>query len=948
MPEIGQIISHYRITKQLGQGGMGEVFLADDLSLGRKVALKFLTQDLQRDPAAHKRLLLEARSAAALDHPYICHINEVGESGGRDFIVMEYVAGENLKDRLVRGALPWKEALQTATEIAEALEEAHGKGIIHRDLKPANIMITATGHAKVMDFGLAKQLIPSEAGDAQETTLSGITGKGAILGTLAYMSPEQARAKNADARSDIFSFGIMLYQMLTGNHPFQKETDFETVSAILSEDPPPLDRHVSGAPELLQHVLGRMLAKEPEQRYQSMHEVRADMNRLLQLDESVITPTPRRIRAILVVVAFVILAAGAGWWLQQRYLRSPGATLAFQERNWILITDFENLTGEPVFEGALETAMTVSIQQSRYVNVFPRARVLETLKQMRKEGVKRLDENLGCEVALRERIKGLLVCSINKIGDNYLLAARLVDPNTQLAVYSQTSQALGGDRILAALDVLAEKVRHELGESLNRISNERVPLLRATTASLEALKSFTEARLASDDAAIGLLKHAVELDPDFALAQADLGFQYCIVGDRQAGELHFKKALSLLDRLTVREQLWIRALVEDWRGNREQAVEYYRTYLAKYPDDMTGWFRLGYVYQVTNRPVPAIEAFKKVIELSPSDAPAFIDLASCYALMGKNDDALASYERAFQLNPADITGQFVNHEYGFLLVQMGMIQRARETFEKMLATNDAGKRARGRRSLALLNMYQGKYAAAKEHLREAILMNKASETKLSEMRDHLFLASVFQTKGAVGDFGREMSEVRRLQKEINVEPYFLYLTGRMYARMGQAREASQLLQELSARLGDVEAASGLDRSDRDDQACHNLLQGELELLQKRYQQALDLFGIAATIDEETSQEPLAYGYLRSGNLDEAARQYKKVLEIRSLGFERQEPWILTHYQLGRIYEQKGQPEKAVEYYQRFLNIWKEADEDLIPLQEAKDRLAALKRSSSND
>jgi tetratricopeptide (TPR) repeat protein len=294
-----------------------------------------------------------------------------------------------------------------------------------------------------------------------------------------------------------------------------------------------------------------------------------------------------------------------------------------------------------------------------------------------------------------------------------------------------------------------------------------------------------------------------------------------------------------------------------------------------------------------------------------------------------------------------MTDPNVNSEYGFLLLKMGVIEKAKVTFEKMLAEEDAGKKARGRRSLALLNTYQGKYSAARDHLSEAILINKASQAKLSEMRDHLFLASVFHAKGAAMQFEREISAARRLQKEINVSPYFLYVTGRVYARMGRLEETTQLLRDLSARLGDVVASSALDRSNRADQACHYLLKGEIELLQKRYTQALESIGIAAKLDEEASQEPLAHGYLQSGNLDAAVKEYERFLGIGSLGFERQEPWVLAHYQLGRIYEQKGQPEKAAEYYQRFLTIWKEADEDLVPFKDAKQRLTALRRAESD-
>jgi len=234
---IGRTIAHYRVIEKIGEGGMGEVFLADDISLHRKVALKFLSQEMKQDAAARKRFIREAHSAAALDHPFICHINEVGESEGRDFIVMEYVDGRTLKDRLARGSLQLKEALQIAIEVAEALEAAHGKAIIHRDIKPANIMITKAGHAKVMDFGLAKQLIPPGGIENQEETVTALTRSGMTLGTLAYMSPEQLRGEAVDARSDIFSFGAVLYEMLAGIHPFKKKTGMDTASAILNAAP---------------------------------------------------------------------------------------------------------------------------------------------------------------------------------------------------------------------------------------------------------------------------------------------------------------------------------------------------------------------------------------------------------------------------------------------------------------------------------------------------------------------------------------------------------------------------------------------------------------------------------------------------------------------------------------------------------------------------------------
>ena len=276
----GRQIASYKILSLLGAGGMGEVYLAQDSRLDRKVALKFLPEELQQDSTSKKRFLREARSAAALDHPFICHIHEVGEAEGKSFISMEYVQGETLKDKLAQGPLPLNDALGTATEIAEGLEAAHKQNIVHRDLKPSNIMLTPQGHVKVMDFGLAKRVTPVE-GQEQEITTA-LTKQGSILGTVPYMSPEQVRGQAVDMRSDIFSFGVVLYEMLTGVNPLAKGSVMDTATAILSETPPPLTRYTEDIPVLLQHTVKKMLAKEPDRRYQLIHDVRTNLGELIE------------------------------------------------------------------------------------------------------------------------------------------------------------------------------------------------------------------------------------------------------------------------------------------------------------------------------------------------------------------------------------------------------------------------------------------------------------------------------------------------------------------------------------------------------------------------------------------------------------------------------------------------------------------------------------------
>ncbi len=934
----------YTILGELGKGGMGEVYLAKDTSLDRKVALKFLPEATYRDPAMRARFLREAKSAAALNHPYICSIHEVGEVEGQLFFAMEFVEGTTLRVRIQQGPLTPGQAVQIAAEIAEAVQAAHEKGLIHRDIKPANIMLTADGHAKVMDFGLAKHF----AGPEADTTAGGpavtATGEGLTPGTPAYMSPEQLKGKALDPRSDIFSFGIVLYEMLSGRHPFKRETGLTTASAILSEEPEPISGVIEGVPEGLQRIVGQMLAKDPRERYGSMADVRADLMRTGTGAQGVKAKPllkPLRIAFTAVILAGAVL--GGGWLAKELFFRTPAKALAFQERDWILVTDFENATGESVFDAGLETALTISLQQSQYVNVFPPGRVRETLRRMRRTEVKKIDEAVGREIALREGIKGLLVCGIGRVGSDYLLTAKIVDPEKQTTVFSDSARPKGQDGILAGLDDLARKVRHGLGESLARITKQRLTLYRATTSSLEALQCYSRATTAPDDTVVRLLVQALELDPDFAMAHVELGVKYYIGGNRVQGEEHFVKALGLIDRLTAREKLWIHAVVEDWRGNRELGIQNYKVYLAQYPDDSAAWFRLGYAYMVSAQIEQAIEAFKRVTEIDRDSANAYVNMATCYNSLRRNDEALAIYQKAFALSPELATGTFINNEYGFMLVRMGKGREAEEAFKTMVAQPENWKRSKGYRSLALLQMYQGKYTAAQENLKQAVGLNKSMKGTLSEFRDRLFLATNFLKKGQIAAFDKEMAAAEKIHAGTKIEPFFLARFGTLYARANRIREARRILDALKSRFGDLLAVSGINRSDKGDQAAFYRLEGEIEMAKGNYEEALGSFGMIADLRESQLEDGLALAYLESGDLDKAIRQYKAFLLKDALGGEAQEPWILAHYQLGRLLEKKGDGAEAAKAYGQFIEIWRDADPDLAEVADARKRLAALPR-----
>lgn len=928
----------YTILGELGRGGMGEVYLAEDISLDRKVALKFLPEATYRDPVTRARFVREAKAAAALSHPYICGIHEVGEVEDKLYFAMEFVEGKTLRETLAAGPLPLARAVQVAAEAAEALQAAHEKGLIHRDIKPANIMLTPEGHAKVMDFGLAKHF----AGHGPDTDAGGalmtVTGEGLTPGTPAYMSPEQLRGRPLDPRSDIFSFGIVLYETLTGRHPFGKEGGLTTVSAILGEEPPPIAGAVANAPEGLQKLLGRMLAKEPGDRVASMAEVRGELDGISAELRAKARPWFKPARTAVMAAVLAGAVFGAAWLAKLLFFKTPGQALAFQARDWILVTDFENQTGQEMFDAGLETAMSVSIQQSQYVNVFPAGRVRETLTRMKLAGTTKIDEAVGREVALREGIKALLACGISRVGAEYLLTARLVDPDKQTTVFSGSARAKTDADILAGIDALARKIRRGLGESLARIEARRLELDKATTPSLEALRDYSVARWVARDAAAQLLTHALELDPDFAMAHAELGMNHYFSGNRVDGERHFEKALSLLDRLTAREQLWIRAVVEDWRGNRDAGIQNYRIYLAQYPDDSQAWFRLGYAYMMSGQREEAIEAFERMLALDKGSADALVNIATCYMGLKKEDEALAHYRKAFALNPALELGTFVNNEYGFLLVRMGKAGEAEETFRKMAGAAEQWRRSRGLRSLGLLRMYQGRYGEAIESLAEAAGVNKALQAYLSEFRDRLYLAIALRRKGRTAALERELAALEEIRSARKIEPAFLARLGTVCARATRIGEAERVLEALKAGVGDLLAASGVGRTPRGDQAAYERLKGEIEAARGRYEEARASFELAANLSEMQAEDGLALAYRGSGDTDKAIESYLGFWAKDVLSTEGQDAWSLAPYELGRLYEKKGDAAEATKWYGRFLELWKDADPDIVEVADAKARL----------